>query len=73
MEEYKKMREMILLQQDINPEHQPLDIKEYAKYALRNGSTEEKREVVKAFGNLLYLHRQIVCSAPIINTLNQVQ
>lgn len=72
MEEYKKMREMILLQQDINPEHQPLDIKEYAKYALRNGSMEEKREVVKAFGNLLYLHRQIVCSAP-INAFKQAQ
>lgn len=62
IEEYKKVREMILLQQDINPDHQPLDILEYSKYALSNGSSLEKREVVRALGVTLYIHNRLVCS-----------
>lgn len=65
IEEYKKTREMILLEQDIDPDHKPLDIVEYSRYALRNGSMQEKREIVNAFGNMLYIHNQFVSSAPL--------
>lgn len=65
IESYRKMRETVLLQQDINPDHQPLDIFEYAKYALRQGEMQEKREVIKSLGGLLYVHNKGVCSAPL--------
>lgn len=66
MEEYRKTREMILLQQDINPDHKPLDTNEYAKYVLNNGSTQEKRELIRAFGEILYIHNQNVSSSKIM-------
>lgn len=65
MDEYRKTREMILLQQDIDPDHQPFDISEYAKYALKNGAKEEKREIIKTLGSTLYIHNQLICSSPI--------
>ena len=65
MQEYKKVRETILLQQDIDPDHRPLDILEYAKHALPNGDMQEKREIVRALGGVLYIHDRSVCSAPI--------
>ena len=65
MEEYKKLRENILLQQDIDPDQKPMDIFEYAKYALRSGPIQEKREIVKVFGGRLYIHNQFISSAPI--------
>lgn len=64
MEEYKNLRENILLQQDIDPEYKPFDLFEYAKYALRNGSIQEKRGITKLFGGNLYIHNQYVSSAP---------
>ena len=65
MEEYKKLRENILLQQDIDPDQKPMDVFEYAKYALRSGPIQEKREIVKAFGRRLYIHNQFISSSPI--------
>lgn len=64
IEEYKKTRDMILLQQDIDPNHKPLNIFEYAKYALHNGSMQEKREIVNTLGGLLYLHDRFVSASP---------
>ncbi len=63
--EYEKVRKVILLNQDIDPDYRPLDIYEYSKYALRNGEVEEKREIIKALGGPLYVHQQFVCSSPI--------
>ena len=34
---------------------------EYSRYSLKNGSMQEKREVVKAFGGPLCIHNQSVC------------
>ena len=65
VEEYRKAREMILLQQDIDPNHNPMDIFEYSRYALRNGKIQEKREIVKSLG-ALYIHRQFVSSSPLL-------
>lgn len=66
LEEYGKMRNMILLQQDIDPNHQPLNLFEYAKYALHNGSLEEKRELINSLGDNLYIHDRFVSSSPLI-------
>ena len=49
----------------LDPDHVPLDIYEYSKYALRNGEIDEKREIIKALGGLLYIHQQFVCSSPV--------
>lgn len=66
IEDYKKAREMILLSQDINPDHKPMNIMEYARYALHNGSMEEKREIVITLGKILYLHERFLSSTPFI-------
>lgn len=72
LEEYGKMRSMILLQQDIDPNHQPLDLFEYAKYALHNGSLEEKRELINALGENLYIHDRFVSSSPVKSQLRMI-
>ncbi len=64
MEQYKKMRDQTLLQQDIDPDKTPYDIREYAKHTLHYGTTPEKREIIKALGGIIYIHNQFVCSAP---------
>ena len=69
MQEYKKVRDTILLQQDIDPDDRPLDILEYARHALPNGDMQEKREVVRALGGFLYIHDRSVCSALISQTV----
>ena len=63
--EYEKVRKVILLNQNIDPDYTPLDIYEYSKYALRSGAIDEKREIIKALGGLLYIHQQFVCSSPV--------
>ncbi len=64
MEQYKKIRDEILLQQDVDPDKTPFDIREYAKYTLHYGAVPEKREIIKALGGMIYIHNQLVCSAP---------
>ncbi|MCL4354835.1 MAG: recombinase family protein [Patescibacteria group bacterium] len=64
MEQYKKMRDQVLLQQDIDPDKTSFDIREYAKHVLHYGTTPEKREIIKALGGVVYIHNQLVCSAP---------
>lgn len=64
MEQYRKIRDEILLQQDVNPDKVPFDIREYAKHTLHHGSVQEKREIIKALGGMIYIHNELVCSAP---------
>jgi hypothetical protein len=59
IENFKKTREEILYHQNINPKTVPLDLKEYAKYTLRYGQIQEKRDLVKALGVLYVLDRTI--------------
>jgi len=66
-DEYRRIREQILLQQNVDPNHKPLDIVEYSKYALHNGTIQEKREIVNALGGILYLHDRFVSASPIYN------
>lgn len=60
--EYEKAREITLLQQDIDPDHVTFGLNEYAHYALRNGSIDEKREIVKALSRGLFISNKFVSS-----------
>lgn len=62
MENFKKLRDEILIQQNVNPDKIPLDIHEYAKYTLFNGAVPERKEIIRAFGGTLYIRNQLVCS-----------
>ena len=65
LEEYKQAREITLLQQDIDPDHIQFGLYEYSQYALKNGSDQEKREIVKAMVNNLYIQNRFVSSKPL--------
>ena len=65
MRTYNKIREEALIQQNVNPKGKQLTFVEYAQHILRNGSNEEKIEITKVFGKLLYIHDREVCGAPI--------
>jgi site-specific DNA recombinase len=54
--DYREIRDTILLQQDVDPDSRPMTFTEYARHALKNGTTQEKREVVLALDRQLYLH-----------------
>lgn len=64
MEQYQKLRNEIFIQQNINPDKMPFDFREYAKYTLTRGTTLDKREIINALGGIVYIHNQMVCSAP---------
>lgn len=66
MEAYKKMRDEILLAQDIDPDNKPVHFMDYANYIFRNGTMQEKREVTNILGRPLYLHNETVTSVPLI-------
>lgn len=55
MQSYKNTREIVLLEQDIDPSHKPVDIIEYARYVFHSGTVNEKRELVKTLGDTLYI------------------
>ncbi|MDQ3099632.1 MAG: recombinase family protein [bacterium] len=66
MGEYKKMRGEILWAQDINPDNKPINLMDYANYAFRNGTMQEKREITNILNRQLYIHNETVTSLPLI-------
>lgn len=66
MDEYKKMRDEILWAQDINPDNKPINLMDYANYAFRNGTMQEKREITNVLKRQLYIHNETVTSLPLI-------
>ncbi|MBI3289870.1 recombinase family protein [Candidatus Microgenomates bacterium] len=60
MENFRKLREEILLQQDINPNSQVWDIRDYAKHVLSNGDSKMKRELFNLFDYQFYLQNRQV-------------
>lgn len=60
MENFRKLREEILLQQDINPNSQLWDIRDYAKYVLANGEPKMKRELFNMFDYQFYLQNRMI-------------
>jgi DNA invertase Pin-like site-specific DNA recombinase len=65
IEEYKNIREQVLLQENISSKTEVLPLKDYAKYVIENGSDEDKRDLSTVFGKQLYVHNKNICSAPI--------
>lgn len=62
LEEFKSMREAILLQQDINPNSRAWDIRDYARYVLANKNAEEKRELFNLFDFPLFIQNRNITS-----------
>lgn len=62
LEEFRKMREAIFLQQNINPNSKIWDIRDYARYVLTNKSVEEKRELFNIVGFPLYVQNSNITS-----------
>lgn len=66
METFRKIREQVLLTQDIDPDEKSISFVDYAKYILKEGADEDKKEIVKVFKDYLYLHHKQICSSPIL-------
>jgi hypothetical protein len=64
MEAYQKTREIVLLERDISPGYDLPTLPEYSRYALKNGSMQEKREIMGALGGPIYLHDRALCPMP---------
>lgn len=62
IEEFKKMREALFLQQDINPNSKVWDIRDYARYVLTNKNIEEKRELFNLFKSPLFIKNSTITS-----------
>lgn len=64
IEKYKEVRETILLTQDINPDEKLIDFRDYAKHIFKNGTIDEKREIVKAISgsDMLFIHNENITS-----------
>ena len=59
------MRDEILLQQDIDPDKKPVNLAEYAKHIVQNGTLQDKREVVRTLNRQLYIHDRSISSTPL--------
>lgn len=62
MEGYRKIRDQVLLHQDIDPDSKSMDVRDYARYALKDGAMEEKRQLIQLFNNQLYIKDKTVVS-----------
>jgi len=60
---YLKIREEILYEQDIDPNNTPLDVVNFARHILYNGTIQEKRDLVKALGKPMYIRNQYIASS----------
>jgi site-specific DNA recombinase len=66
--EYKKVRDDVLLRQDINPDEKTMDVRDYARHVLSNGDVERKRQLIQLFNEQLYLHDRKVVSSRVKKT-----
>jgi site-specific DNA recombinase len=62
MEEYRQIRDDVLLRQDIDPETKIMDVRDYARQVLSNGDIEKKRQLIQLFGEQLYIHDKKIMS-----------
>ena len=60
MENYKRMRDQVLLRQDINPDSKPWDIRDYAQHIFYNGEPKQKRELFMLFDYQLYIQNRMI-------------
>lgn len=52
---YQAVREEILYEQNVNPNSEPIDPVNFARYILYNGTVEEKRDLIRALGKQMYI------------------
>jgi len=64
VDSYLKVREEILYEQDINPKSIPLDVTNFARHILYNGTIQEKRDLVLALGKPMYIRNRHIGSSP---------
>ena len=64
MEAYRKVRDEVLLHKNVDPDDEPISFLEYAKYALFNGTVQEKRDTILAFNKQLYIRNRSIVSSP---------
>jgi site-specific DNA recombinase len=63
VDSYLKIREEVLYEQDINPNTTPLDVVNFVRHILYNGTLREKRDLVKALGKPMYIRNQHIASS----------
>lgn len=63
IESYMKIREEVLYEQEINPNCSPLNKIEFSKYIFRSGTIEEKRNLVQALGEALYIKNKFIATS----------
>lgn len=49
-----------LIYKDDNQNKKEVDVKDYIKHVLINGNVDEKREIVRCFGNRIYLENKLI-------------
>lgn len=65
LKEFERMRNEILLVQDIDPSLHPITFREYAMFVLQEGSVSEKRELLKTLAPQFYIHNRKLCTSTI--------
>ncbi|GAG55666.1 unnamed protein product, partial [marine sediment metagenome] len=63
--QYKKIAGEVLAQQNIDIKEDDIDIKSYARYLFKEGSSSEKREFIRGLGIPLYLYNKNIYLEPI--------
>ncbi|HCH59337.1 MAG TPA: hypothetical protein DEV73_01830 [Candidatus Zambryskibacteria bacterium] len=51
-------------EQDINPNGTPLDIVNFARFILANGTESEKRDLVISLGKVLFIKDRFITASP---------
>ena len=71
-EEYKKIASQVLAKQKIDIKNEDIDLKSYASYIFKEGSSREKGDFVRGLGIPLYLYKKDIYLEP-ISLKNQVR
>ncbi|MBA7702734.1 hypothetical protein ES703_111504 [subsurface metagenome] len=65
--QYKKIAGEVLSQQNIDIKEKDIDIKSYARYLFKEGSSREKGEFIRGLGVPLYLYNKKIYLEPTIS------
>ena len=60
---YQMIREEVLYEQNINPNNVQLDPVNFARYILTKGNIQEKRDLVSALGEQMYIKNGFIGSS----------
>lgn len=65
MDEYRKVRDDVLLRQDIDPDEKIMDVRDYARHVLKSGDLVRKRQLIQLFNYQIFLHNRKFVSSKI--------